>query len=252
MGQRVQKILSQWGIASRRQAEQMILAGRVRLNGAIAQLGQTADPHCDRLEVDGQPLVPQTRPALTYLLLNKPPGIITTCRDPQNRPTVLDLLPEHLKDGQGIHPVGRLDRDSTGALLLTNDGNLAHHLTHPRFHLPKTYRVWVAGYLTPAMLDDWRAGIELDGKRTLPAQIRLLQEQPGQASLEIILTEGRNRQIRRIAAAFGLKVLQLHRLAIGSIGLSAQDGTELPLGGLRPLSQSEVCYLQKQAKIVEA
>ena len=124
MLERVQKILSQWGVASRRRAEDMILARRVKLNGKIVTLGDKADPSCDRLEVDGKLIQPNKRPKLIYILLNKPVGVVSTCDDPQNRSIVLDLLPKKLTQGTGIHPVGRLDFNSSGALLLTNDGDL--------------------------------------------------------------------------------------------------------------------------------
>jgi 16S rRNA U516 pseudouridylate synthase RsuA-like enzyme len=129
MAQRVQKLLSQWGVASRRQAEVLVASGRVTINGLPAQIGQSADPETDRIEVDGKPLLPQSRPQLSYYLVNKPLGVVSTCDDPQGRKTVLDLLPTHLRHNTGLHPVGRLDIDSTGALLLTNDGRLTHGLT---------------------------------------------------------------------------------------------------------------------------
>ena len=246
MAQRVQKILSQWGIASRRQAEQMILAGRVQLNGVVVQLGQTADPNTDRLEVDGKLIRTGDRPQLVYLLLNKPKGVISTCSDPQQRQTVLDLLPAHLQKKQGIHPVGRLDRDSTGALLLTNDGELTQRLTHPRYHLDKTYRVWVGGYPTESDLQRWREGIDLDGK-TLPAQVEVLERRKEQTLLHIVLQEGRNRQIRRVAQQFGLEVLKLHRSAIGSIQLRRANQPALPSSHYRSLSGQEICYLKAQS-----
>jgi 23S rRNA pseudouridine2605 synthase len=143
MEERVQKILSQWGIASRRQAEKMIEAGLVRLNGSVIHLGEKANPETDLIEVNGKPIKPCNRPQSIYLLLNKPVGVISTCHDSRNRRTILDLLPNILSNGHGIHPVGRLDAESTGALLLTNDGALTYYLTHPRHHIPKTYHVWV-------------------------------------------------------------------------------------------------------------
>ncbi len=146
MDERVQKLLSQWGIASRRHAEQLILEGRVRLNGAVAQLGQKANPDLDQIEVDGVAIKPANRPQFIYFLLNKPAGVVSTCTDPRHRKTVLDLLPTNLRTGSGIHPVGRLDAASTGALLLTNDGDLTFVLTHPRHQISKTYQVWVDGY----------------------------------------------------------------------------------------------------------
>ena len=166
MEERLQKIMATWGIASRRQAEQMILAQRVRVNGNIAHLGQKANPSSDSIEVDGKPIAPSHRPVPIYLLLNKPAGVVSTCADPGGRRTVLDLLPRRLRTGQGVHPVGRLDANSTGALLLTNDGELTFRLTHPRHHVPKTYEVWVQGDPPESALEAWRGGVSLSGRKT--------------------------------------------------------------------------------------
>ncbi len=249
MAERVQKILSQWGIASRRQAEQMILAGRVRLNGSLAHLGQKADPNTDRLEVDGRAITPANRPQLIYILLNKPAGVVSTCRDPRNRSTVLDLLPVELKQGQGIHPVGRLDAESTGALLLTNDGALTLSLTHPRYHLPKTYRVWVRGHPPESVLELWRQGVILSGKKTLPAQVKVLKRRSQQTLLQVVLTEGRNRQIRRLAKQLGFEVLKLHRTAIGSIQLQLPNEPGLPSGHYRFLKDFEIHFLNNRVNL---
>lgn len=247
MHDRVQKILSQWGIASRRQAEQMILEGRVRLNGAIAHLGQKADPSRDRVEVDGVVIQPTHRPESIYLLLNKPAGYVSTCSDPQNRRTVLDLLPSELSHQSGIHPVGRLDVDSTGALLLTNDGDLTFYLTHPRHHIPKTYRVWVEGYPGELLLQRWRQGVVLSGQKTLPAQVTMLKRHPeGKTLLEVVLREGRNRQIRRIAEQLGHPVIHLHRTAIGPIRLNPSGEPALPSGVYRSLKDIEISFLKSQ------
>jgi len=244
MAQRVQKILSQWGIASRRQAEKMILDGRVRLNGNLVKLGQTVDIRLDRLEVDGQVIQPKDRPDHLYLLLNKPKGVLSTCYDTQDRTTVLDLLPPHLKKGTGIHPIGRLDAKSTGALILTNDGELTLSLTHPRYHLPKVYDVSLKGHFPNAMIKQWSEGVILDGEKTLPAQISLIKRSQTQTDLEIILTEGKNRQIRRIAEQFGFEVLQLHRQAIGDIKLKLENGSSLPKGKYRKLTFRELQQLK--------
>lgn len=244
MQERVQKILSQWGIASRRQAEHLISSGRVRLNGAVAELGQKADPVHDRLEVDGQPIQPHDRPAFIYLLLNKPVGIVSTCDDPQNRRTVLDLLPEDLQQGKGLHPVGRLDVESTGAILLTNDGELTNYLTHPRHHISKTYEVWVNGEVSLKVLQQWREGVMLDGRKTLPAVIEVLRQLPDRTLLSIVIREGRNRQIRRVAQQLGHPVIQLHRSAIGPIKLRSSEAALLP-GQYRPLQQSEIRALKQ-------
>jgi pseudouridine synthase len=253
MEERVQKILSQWGIASRRQAEKMILAGKVRLNGSVVDLGQKANPDTDLIEVNGKLLQSGNRPHLIYLLLNKPRGVISTCRDDpkcntmqDKRNTVLDLLPRALRESQGVHPVGRLDAESTGALILTNDGALTFKLTHPRYHIPKTYQVWVQGNPPESILESWRQGVDLDGKKTLPAGVRILKLQPEQTLLEIVLTEGRNRQIRRVADLLGYPVIHLHRTAIGQILLQIPGEAVLSSGHYRYLRSFEVRFLQNR------
>ena len=254
MTERLQKILSQWGIASRRQAEQMILAGRVRLNGTVGQLGQKADPQIDRIEVDGKLIQFQKRPDKLYLLLHKPLGIVSTCADPEGRSTVLELLPEAWRHNSGVHPVGRLDTDSTGALLLTNDGALTAHLTHPRHDVPKTYCIWVEGQPPESTIAQWRRGILLDGKPTRAAQVRVLRRQPptasspqGETCLQVVLREGRNRQIRRIALQLGYPVIKLHRIAIGAIELGS-----LPRGAYRSLSEAELANLRAELELAQS
>ncbi len=249
---RLQKLLSQWGVASRRQAEQLILAGQVQLNGHTAELGQKADPDQDQITLNGQILNPTDRPQQLYLLVNKPKGVVSTCKDPQHRPTVLDLLPKTYQQGQGLHPVGRLDVASTGALLLTNDGQLTFALTHPRFHIAKTYQVWLEGCPPPEILARWRQGIRLDDRKTLPAQVEILkpyQSQTNSICLEVILQEGRNRQIRRIAELLGYPVRKLHRTQIGSISLRSPSGKLLPQGRYRSLTSSEMKSLRRLIKV---
>ncbi len=244
MEERVQKILSQWGIASRRQAEMMISAGRVRINGTVVQLGVKANPETDLIEVDGKAVALANRPKAIYLLLNKPTGYVSTCRDSRDRHTVLDLLPKMLSRGKGIHPVGRLDLESTGALLLTNDGAMTFHLTHPRHHVSKTYQVWVQGKPPESVLKKWRQGLELSGKKTLPAQVRILKRREEETLLEIVLREGRNRQIRRVAEQLSYPVIHLHRTAIGSIKLQLPGEPILPSGEYRYLKEFEISFLQ--------
>jgi 23S rRNA pseudouridine2605 synthase len=246
MAERVQKILSQWGIASRRRAEQMVLEGRVYLNGNVAQLGQKVDPAFDQIEVDGVLVKPDTRPKSIYLLLHKPAGVVSTSYDPWNRRTVLDLLPAELRHGQGIHSVGRLDADSTGALLLTNDGALTCYLTHPRYHISKTYEVWVQGHPSESVLQVWRRGVLLSGRKTLPSQVELLERHPSQTLLKITLKEGRNRQIRRIAEQLGYPVVKLHRTAIGPLQLQPPGERSLSVGQYRPLKDFEIRFLHSQ------
>jgi pseudouridine synthase len=245
MEERLQKILSQRGVASRRQAETMILSGRVLLNGYIAHLGQKADPAIDVITVDGEPLKLNYRPSLVYLLLYKPAGTVSTCYDPEGRTTVVDLLNQELRQGQGIHPVGRLDVNSTGALILTNDGDLTFELTHPSHDIPKTYQVWLQGHPPKSVLEEWRQGVVLDERKTRLAQVRVLEEKSYGVCLEIILQEGRNRQIRRVAQKLGYPVLQLHRTAIGSIQLQLPGEKLLAPGDYRHLKEFEIGFLQQ-------
>lgn len=243
MAERLQKILSQWGVASRRQAEQLIRDGRVRLNGAIVQLGETANPATDAIEVDGRLIQLRNRPELTYLLLHKPAGVVSTCQDPQLRQTVLDLLPNCFQ-GIGLHPVGRLDTASTGALLLTNDGAVTACLTHPRHSVTKTYRVWVEGRPSKTVLRRWQQGVVLDDRPTRPAGVRVLNADRSTATLlEVVLQEGRNRQIRRVAELLGHPVLKLHRIAIGPIQLGS-----LARGQSRKLIPAELEFLRQQVR----
>ncbi|WP_019505661.1 pseudouridine synthase [Pleurocapsa sp. PCC 7319] len=246
MTERVQKVLSQWGIASRRKAEKMILAGRVLINGQTASLGDKVDLRVDVLHIDDKEIKASNRPQSIYLLLNKPPEVVSTCSDPQNRSTVIDLLPKNLRQGTGIHPVGRLDFSSSGALILTNDGDLTLGLTHPRYHLPKTYLVELDRPPSKKDLTVWRQGVMLDQRKTLPAKIRRVQTNKSTKSttIEIVLTEGRNRQIRRVAQRLGYQVLKLHRTAIGSITLNSMNKLELPQGNYRHLEQKEINFLK--------
>ena len=240
MAERVQKILAHWGIASRRSAEKMILAGRVTLNGAPVQLGDRADPVIDKLCVDGKQVQPNQRPKHHYYLIHKPKGVVSTCKDPRDRRTVLTLLPKELQQGQGMHPIGRLDAQSTGALLLTNDGELTLALTHPRYHVSKRYRVWLRGIVPKQPLEQWRQGVMVEGRKTQPATITLKKVDRNQTCVDIILTEGKNRQIRRIAEQLGYPVVSLHRFAIGNIKLD-----NLQRGHARPLTNKEIRHLQQ-------
>jgi len=229
---RLQKLLAAAGLCSRRRAEELLRAGRVQVNGRVAQLGDRADPEGDAIAVDGQPLQPSAPPLL--LLLNKPPGVVSSCHDPEGRPIVLDLLPPDLARGQGLHPVGRLDAESRGALLLSNDGELTLRLTHPRYQHRKTYRVRVAGQPSDGTLERWARGVPLDGEPSQPVQVRRLSERGSDAVLELVMTEGRNRQIRRTAELLGHPVRDLQRLAIGPIHLGS-----LPEGRWRRVDRQE-------------
>ncbi|OBQ36449.1 MAG: pseudouridine synthase [Anabaena sp. CRKS33] len=246
MEERLQKILAQRGIASRRQAEEMIRQSRVRVNGILAHLGQKVDPQRDKILIDDLPVLTEQRPSLIYLLLHKPAGFVSTCHDPQGRPTVLDLLPSELREGLGIHPVGRLDVDSTGALILTNDGELTYRLTHPSHSISKSYRVIVQGHPPAAVIQRWSQGVILEGKITRPARVRLIETYINQSCLEIVLQEGRNRQIRRVAEQLGYPVIKLHRTAIGSIQLKTVITPFLQVGEYRHLTQDEMIFLSKQ------
>ena len=230
--ERLQKILAAAGLCSRRRAEEWIAAGRVRLNGAVARLGDRAEAGIDRVELDGRPI--PHRPAPILLLLHKPVGVLSSCFDPHGRPTVLSLLPRQLREHTGLHPIGRLDADSRGALLLTNDGSLTLRLSHPRYAHTKTYRVQVAGDPTPACLERWRRGVPLEGQPSLPVGITVLQRHGGSCWLELTMREGRNRQIRRTASALGHPVLDLQRVAIGTIELG-----DLAEGQWRPVADRE-------------
>ena len=215
--QRLQKLIASAGVCSRRKAEDLLRQHRVRVNGQLATIGDQADLNLDTIEVDGRRL--QKAPPARVLLLNKPAGVISSCRDPQGRRTVLELVPADLREG--LHPVGRLDAESRGALLLSNQGELTLKLTHPRYNHHKTYRVTVAGLPDAEKLNQWRRGVVLDGTVTRPAEVKLLKGTPQTSVLKVILREGRNRQIRRIALALGHRVLDLQRIAIGDLTLGS-------------------------------
>jgi pseudouridine synthase len=245
--ERLQKLIATAGLCSRRQAERLLREGRVEVNGRAARLGDQADPQHDRVSVDGRPL--RAAPAPLTLLLNKPRGVLCTCHDPQGRRTVLDLLPLELRSGKGLHPVGRLDADSRGALLLSNDGDLTLRLTHPRYGHRKAYRVWVEGRPDAATLQRWRAGVALDGRPGMPVVLRLLHSGLGAARssggrgmaslLELEMGEGRNRQIRRTAELLGHPVLDLQRRAIGSLRLGGLQEGEWRMLSRRELHEQE-------------
>lgn len=238
MQERLQKLLARAGVASRRGAEALIRQGRVTVNGrTVAELGTRADPERDRVAVDGRPISCEP---LTYILLHKPRGVVSTARDPRGRPTVVDLV-----GGAGVrlYPVGRLDYDSSGLLLLTNDGELAHALTHPRHQVEKVYRVRVKGHPSAADLDRLRRGVPLDDGVTAPASVREVgRGEGGGAWLEMAIREGRNRQVRRMLAAVGHEVTALIRIREGGLSLG-----RLRPGAYRPLTRTEVARLYRAA-----
>ena len=230
--ERLQKLMAAAGLCSRRRAEELLRAGRVQRNGQVAQLGDRGDPERDEICVDGRPLQPAAAPLL--LLVNKPAGVVSSCHDPEGRPIVLDLLPPELARGQGLHPVGRLDAASRGALLLSNDGDLTLRLTHPRFEHRKTYHVRVEGEPDAQTLERWARGVPLDGQPSQPVPLRRLPQRGNGTLLELVMTEGRNRQIRRTAELLGHPVRDLQRIAIGPIQLG-----ELPEGRWRRVDRQE-------------
>ena len=237
--ERLQKVLSAAGIASRRASEELIRQGRVSVNGVVVStLGSKADPLHDEIRVDGRRI--KTSAALHYLLVNKPRGYVTTRRDPQRRRTVMDLLP---RQSQHLYPVGRLDYDSEGLLIVTNDGDLAAALTHPRHEVERVYRVEVAGTPAARTLERLSRGIVLDGSRTAPAKITLLfgeTERAADAVLLMTLHEGRNRQVRRMCEAVGHPVKRLTRIRIGPL-----TDKGLRVGQVRELTSGEVRALKK-------
>ncbi len=227
---RLQKYLSQCAVASRRKAEEMILQGKVKVNGKIAGLGDKIDPRRDTVTVCGKKIVSNRKHY--YIMLHKPRGFITTMEDEMGRKCVAQLV----KDvGARVYPVGRLDKDSEGLLLMTNDGEFANHLTHPSKHVPKTYRVTVRPNVTEEQLLAFNEGIEIDGKKTAPADAHIIDKSDNRVVLEIVLREGRNRQIRRMCEELGLEVARLKRTHIGSIKLGM-----LPQGKWRNLTEDEV------------
>ena len=226
--ERLQKFLSRAGVASRRAAEEMMLAGRVSVNGEVVTgLGTKIVAGADEIRVDGRVVQPPQE--LVYLMLNKPAGVMTTLDDPQGRPTVAGFVPE---GAPRLFPVGRLDYATTGLLLLTNDGELAHALMHPRHHVSKLYRVEVDGVPNQADLRQLRDGVELDDGLTAPAEVRLLEKRPRRAVVEITLREGRKRQVRRMFSAVGHPVRSLMRIAYGPLPLGTlAEGSVRELGG---------------------
>lgn len=227
---RLNAFLARAGVASRRRADEVILAGRVTVNGRPGELNTVVGKH-DVVEVDGREV---KRQPLAYVLLHKPVGVVTTASDPQRRRTVVDLVPAEPR----VVPVGRLDVDTTGALLLTNDGDLAHRLAHPRYGVPKVYEADVEGTPSEDALARLREGIELEDGVTSPADVRLVRS----GRIELTLHEGRNRQVKRMCEAIGHPVRRLHRTRYAGL---AVDG--LPRGEWRALTKSEIAALRRSA-----
>lgn len=227
---RLQKHLSECGIASRRKAEELIEQGKVKINGHIASLGAKVDPKRDKVTVRGKAVVPVNEKI--YIMLNKPRGYITTMRDELGRKNVSELTADA---GARLFPVGRLDRDSEGLLIMTNDGDFANKLTHPSSHVNKTYRVTVRGNAEEEQILKMKEGILLDGKKTLPCDCFVAERKADRTVLIFIIHEGRNRQIRRMCEAVGLEVMRLKRTEIAGVKLGM-----LPQGKWRPLNEREM------------
>ena len=231
-GERLQKVLARAGFGSRRTCDDLIAAGRVTVNGEVAELGRRVDAEHDKIAVDG--VAGSVRPGLVYYLLNKPKGVISTSTDPQGRPTVIDLVPSEPR----VFSVGRLDLDTEGLLVITNDGDLAHRLTHPSLSVEKAYLVQVEGTPSPAAVRRLREGVELEDGMTSPAKVSLTPPN----LLRLVIHEGRNRQVRRMCAAVGHPVVRLARYRIGPLA----DPSLAP-GTWRHLEPSEVRGLEQAA-----
>ncbi|KGG15439.1 MULTISPECIES: pseudouridine synthase [unclassified Prochlorococcus] len=236
MQERLQKIISRAGICSRRKAEQLLLEKRIYVNGSIAAIGEKADITKDKVSIDNYILTNNIE--CRVILLNKPSGVICSCRDTHSRETVIDLLPNKYK--KGMYPVGRLDKNSRGAILITNNGLLTYQLTHPSYDHKKVYEVLISGQPTNGTLSLWRKGIKIDGKLTKTALIEILAKKGSNTLLKVVLTEGRKRQIRKTAAKFGHSVIDLNRVEIASIKLNG-----LREGQWRELNQEEWHLLLK-------
>jgi len=233
---RLQKWLSMSGVASRRKAEEMIAEGRVYVNGVqVTELGAKANPQTDLVELDGK--IVEIVQEKIYIMLHKPEGVVTTVTDPFGRTTVMDLVPDKMR----LYPVGRLDFDTSGLLLMTNDGEWAQKLTHPKYEISKTYTAVVKGTPTAESLQKFRRGIVIDGKKTAPAQIKLIKNDKKSTNSKVLITihEGRNHQVRKMCEAIGHKVITLKRVEVGGLEL----GT-LPKGKWRPLTAKEVKNLK--------
>lgn len=237
---RLQKFFTDCGVLSRRRAEEEIRAGAVTVNGKIAEIGCKIDPEKDLVFYRGR-AVSSTDTPHHYILLNKPRGVVTTLSDEKGRTTVAALVADL---GARVYPVGRLDMDSDGLLLLTDDGALTQRLTHPRHEIPKHYRVRVSGIVSPAQLHTLNQPFVLDGYTTLPVKVTVFEQKSAETVLDFTLFEGRNRQIRRMCEQVGLRITQLTRIAIGDIALG-----DLPVGHYRCLTAAEVEYLEGKQQL---
>ena len=233
--ERVQKVIAAAGLTSRRKAETLILEGRVTVNGAAAEVGQKVDPLSDEIVVDGTPLPRPSRRKTSYLLY-KPKGVISSLHDPEGRPLVTDFI----RTRKRVFPIGRLDYDAEGVIILTDDGELANRLMHPRYRVEKKYLVKVRNHPTEKTIEKLRTGVHIEGGRTSPARVRFIRKTESNAWLEITVSEGRNRLIKKMCMAVGHPVTKLKRVEFAGLGL----GGLLP-GGYRKLTEHEVARLEK-------
>ncbi len=236
---RLQKFMAESGIVSRRKSEELISAGKVKVNGVTARIGDKVDPKRDKVTVSGKRVSASNKNV--YIMLNKPRGFITTMSDEMDRKCVAELV----KDVKTrIYPVGRLDRESEGLLIMTNDGEFANALSHPSTHVPKTYRVTIRPEITKEQAAKFRNGIEIDGKMTAPADLKIVEKQENRTVVEVTVYEGRNRQIRRMFDSLGIEVARLKRTKIGSVKLGM-----LKQGSYRNLTEREILSLYESAGI---
>ncbi|MFD2168834.1 pseudouridine synthase [Tumebacillus lipolyticus] len=227
--ERLQKVLAQAGVASRRKCEEIITAGQVKVNGVVVtELGTKVDPTRDRIEVNGVPIGAEEK---IYIMLNKPIGVVSTASDPQGRKTVVDIVGAK----ERIYPVGRLDLDTSGLLLMTNDGDLANAMMHPRHEIEKTYRAWVKGVVSGERAKQLASGVELEDGQTAPAKVRIMERGADESLIEVTIHEGRNRQVRRMLEAIGHPVKSLHRMQVAFLKLG-----RLRYGEMRNLTPLEV------------
>lgn len=227
---RLQKFLSDCGIASRRKSEELIMKGSVKVNGVIAKIGDKVDPLKDKITFKGKRVLPNKK--LYYVMVHKPRGFVTTMNDELGRKCVAELVSDI---PARLYPVGRLDKDSEGLILMTNDGEFANKMMHPSTHIPKKYRVTIKPDITEEQLAQFNTGMEIDGKMTMPADAWIILKQPGRVVVEITLYEGRNRQIRKMCEKLGVEVARLKRTSIGNLKLGM-----LPPGSYRELTPEEL------------